>query len=97
MVTYDYIWPETTNTVSHQEEFHDHHFPALIKVCVKPGFDDEQIVKSGYQDPRYFRGMSRFNSSVFLWTGHFEEKESDFTGKGNVLFTGIIPINYLFE
>ena len=63
---------------------------------MKPGFDDEQIVKSGYRDSSYyFRGMSRFNSSVFGWTGHFGDKESDFTGKGNLFLSFVLCIHLL--
>ena len=82
-ITYDYIWPATTNTVSYQEELQADDFPAQIRVCIRPGFDKGHVLKAGYKDPRYyFRGTSRFNSSVFGWTGHYGGKRKFFTGEG---------------
>ena len=82
-ITYDYIWPATTNTVSYQEELQADDFPAQIRVCIRPGFDKDQVFKAGYEDPRYyFRGTSRFNSSIFGWTGHYGGKHKNFTAEG---------------
>ena len=75
-----YIWPVGLNTIVTKEELKSSKFPALMRVRVFPGLDTDQEILAGYE--WYFVGMSRFNSSVFGWTGHSKEGNTNMTAKG---------------
>ena len=77
-IVLDFIYPSTLNTVTFKEELKDSSFPLGFRLCVKPGFDKDELFKNGYKNNRYNSGQSRFNNSIFGWAGHFEE-ESNFS------------------
>ena len=57
-----YVWPEVTNTVSYDKKLSEMDFPVMFKICVQPGFDDQELLKAGYVDlTDYFHGRSRIN------------------------------------
>ena len=77
LIVEGYVWPEVTNTVSYHENLDDVDFPVKFKICVQPGFDEQELIEAGYEDlTDYFHGRSRFNSSVFGWTGHGKSREN---------------------
>ena len=48
-------------------------FPLLGRICVKTGLDIEKLGYYGYYDPSsFYMGVSRFNDSIFGWSGHME-------------------------
>ena len=48
-------------------------FPFLGRICVKTGLDIEKLGYYGYSDPSgFYMGVSRFNDSIFGWSGHME-------------------------
>ena len=66
------IWPIVTNTVVYQQNVNKMDFPVEYLVCVKPGFLKEKVPQNGYSDlDGYFHGQSRYNSSIFGWSGNF--------------------------
>ena len=57
-------------------------FPLLGRICVKTGLDIEKLRDYGYSDPSsFYMGVSRFNDSIFGWSGHMENG-SVFSVKG---------------
>ena len=81
-ITFAFIWPDTFNTVSYKEELDKNEFPVHIQVCVIPGFDDKQLLNAGYANHNFFKGMSRFNSSVYGWTGHYRQRQGNLSAEG---------------
>ena len=60
-------------------------FPLLGRICVKTGLDIEKLGYYGYFDPSgFYMGVSRFNDSIFGWSGHMENG-SVFPVKGKYL------------
>ena len=60
-------------------------FPLLGRICVKTGLDIEKLGYYGYSDPSgFYMGVSRFNDSIFGWSGHMENG-SVFPVKGKYL------------
>ena len=48
-------------------------FPLLGRICVKTGLDIEKLGYYGHSDPSgFYMGVSRFNDSIFGWSGHME-------------------------
>ena len=48
-------------------------FPLLGRICVKTGLDVKKLRYYGYYDPSsFYMGVSRFNDSIFGWSGHME-------------------------
>ena len=84
-ITSDFIWPDTFNTVSYKEELNAHDFPAVIRVCVIPGFDEKQLFEAGYEDLHYFDGRSRLNSSIYGWTGHYKDRKNNLSAEGGLI------------
>ena len=49
------------------------HFPLLLRLCARPGFDISALRESGYYNTdQYFSGRSKFNGSLIGWAGHTE-------------------------
>ena len=83
LMTVDFFWSQTTNTVLYNEDLHLQDFPALIRVCPMPGFDEAQVYEHGYGSSlEYFVGWSRYNHSFWGWTGHTNENGQNFTAEG---------------
>ena len=77
LIAESYVWPTLTNTESSQVQLSDIDFPVLFKVCVKPGFEYERLVKKGYESLEdYFHGRSRFKNDLFGWNGHWKLKQN---------------------
>ena len=65
------INPRDTLTGIERVAFEKIDFPLIFKVCIQPGFDDEELKNMGYaNNAAYFNGQSRFNASIFGWAGH---------------------------
>ena len=55
-----------------------------MKICFDPGFDQEQVYVAGYENSySYFEGKSRWNHSMFGWTGHRLDKNNSHNSSGN--------------
>ena len=68
------IKPTITRTWEEEVLRQDIEFPAVIKVCVVPGFNRTALHEAGYWDTwTYFLGQSMFNHSVYGWAGHTED------------------------
>ena len=83
LIAESYVWPTLTNTKSSQVQLSDIDFPVLFKVCVKPGFKYERLVKEGYESfTDYFHGRSRFQNDLFGWNGHGKPKQNSKSMEG---------------
>ena len=66
-----FISPTLTNTSQREVHLRDSNFPLGLRVCVIPGFSRVALSEAGYRNVgQYFRGNSRFNSSILGWGGH---------------------------
>jgi hypothetical protein len=78
---HSYVHPSQTVTRVEKKDLNDIPFPVLFKICIKPGFDGDALLKAGYINAgRYFLGENRFNRSVHGWAGHLPNGRI----KGNV-------------
>ena len=80
------INPRDTLTGTERVAFEKIDFPLIFKVCIQPGFDDEELKNMGYaNNVAYFNGQSRFNASIFGWAGHTPDGKvmSNVSGKDN--------------
>jgi hypothetical protein len=69
--------------VSFQQDLNFKDLPILIGVCPIPGLDEDELFDAGYLNTAYyFRGISRFNSSFFGWTGHQNHNTRNFKFEG---------------
>ena len=77
-----FIYPTLLNTDASEIDLQDIEFPLDIKICAEPAFNETAIEEAGYdRSPwKYFRGISRFNSSIVGWAGHTK----DFGVRGSV-------------
>ena len=77
-----FVSPTLLNTSVKEIDLKDIDFPIEIKICATPGFSENAIEEMGYEEGvwNYFKGRSRFNSSIIGWAGHTE----DFGVKGTV-------------
>ena len=82
LITSCFLWPDKFYTVLTKEELQASTFPALVRVCVSPRIDKEQLAITGYNHQGYIAGMSRFNSSVLGWTGHKKKGRTNLTAEG---------------
>ena len=49
-------------------------FPVVFKICINPGFYEDQLNKAGYSKVGfYFDGISKYNDSIIGWAGHTED------------------------
>ena len=68
---YDQAHPTLTETNLEERKLEELDFPVIFKLCFQNSFNLEKIVNAGYSSvSNYFKGKSRFNSSVFGWAGH---------------------------
>ena len=69
-----FLSPYLTTTRQETKPLRDINFPLVFKVCVKPGFDTSALEEEGYEVTQglgdFFRGKSRYNSSLYGWGGH---------------------------
>ena len=69
-----FMRPTLTNTVVEQLDLKNMDFPLVVKVCVKPSFNNTALEEAGYDttwgSSLYFVGQSKYNSSLFGWVGH---------------------------
>ena len=71
---YSYANPNQTITKIEKKNLNEMKFPVIFKICIKPGFDTEELLRTGYkQAARYFVGESRYNKTLVGWAGHTEE------------------------
>ena len=65
------IWPSQTKTDVKELKLENIDFPVVFKLCFKNSFDLKRLNDAGYSSVwNYFKGMSKFNNSVFGWAGH---------------------------
>ena len=58
----DYSKPTVTNTNMEEKELKDIGFPLVLKICVRPGFNETAIKNAGYKNiPDFFLGKSMHN------------------------------------
>ena len=73
-LVYSYANPNQTITKIEKKNLNEMKFPVIFKICIKPGFDAEELLRAGYkQAARYFVGESRYNKTLVGWAGHTEE------------------------
>ena len=66
--------PYETYTNIEQRKLQEISFPIIFKICIKPGLDEAELKKSGYDGiTNYFRGRSKYNSSLIGWAGHTKD------------------------
>ena len=77
-----FIKPTLLNTSVKEIDLQDIDFPIEIKICAQPGFNETALEEMGYEEGiwSYFKGKSRFNSSIIGWAGH----TADFGVKSSV-------------
>ena len=72
-----YMVPTLVNSQVEQKVLEDMEFPLIFMVCLKPGFNHTAIEEAGYDTKYgvldYFKGKSKFNSSVYGWAGHTQD------------------------
>ena len=62
-------------------------FPVIIKICIKPSCNEEEIKKFGYRSLwGYFVGQSYFNGKIYGWAGHRENGTVFSTVQGIKIF-----------
>ena len=77
--------PSRTEIYSGETQLDEIDFPVVFKVCFKNSFNLEKVREAGYENVwNYFKGTSRFDSSVYGWGGHTENEEVGLgvSGKG---------------
>ena len=63
--------PTQTTTAISTENLGDSEFPIIFKICINPGLNITALREEGYDSiPDYFRGQSKYNSSLYGWAGH---------------------------
>ena len=71
---YGQISPEETVSKLTRKGLGDIDFPVVFRICMNPSFNDTELESVGYENVYYyFLGKSRFNSSIYGWSGHTEE------------------------
>ena len=70
----DVVHPTELNTEMVKVSLEDHRpFPLTCKICVRPGYDKEELKKVGYEHcVGYLFGHSRHNKTILGWAGHTE-------------------------
>ena len=65
------VHPTLAATTLEENKLEDLEFPVIFKLCFQNSFNLEKLVKAGYSSvSNYFKGESRFNSSLYGWAGH---------------------------
>ena len=93
---HSYVHPSQTVTRVEKKDLNNIPFPVLFKICIKPGFDGDELLNAGYLHAgRYFLGESRFNSSVHGWAGHLPDGRIKGNVSGRVCLQILISLIYL--
>ena len=91
-----HIHPTQTLTRIEKKDLHGIPFPVLFKICIKPGFDRDELRNAGYKHAgRYFLGESRFNSSVVGWAGHLPDGRIKGNVSGRVCLQILISLTFI--
>ena len=66
------LWDRQTYVTIHDAKISElDTFPLVFKLILYPGYSHESLKTEGYNDTdAYFFGYSRYNGSVFGWSGH---------------------------
>ena len=70
-----YIHPQTRHTWEKKEPLQNIEFPLVIKICVKPAFNQTALKEVGYKDTfSYIVGVNDSDSysQIYGWAGHTE-------------------------
>ena len=63
----NFIKPTITNTYVEKMELKEIGFPLVLKICVRPGFNETAIKEAGYKHVyNFFRGKSIYNRYIFF-------------------------------
>ena len=74
-VVHEWISPSQTTVSVMEKNLREFEFPVIFKICMNPGFDSEALREAGYTSSwHYFKGSSKFNSSIYGWAGHKKDK-----------------------
>ena len=74
---YGQINPDATVPKTTRKGLGEIDFPVVFKICMNPSFNETELERVGYENIYfYFMGKSRFNGSIYGWSGH--------TGDGRV-------------
>ena len=75
-IIYEWIHPSQQTTDIREMKLINMDFPVIFKICINPSFNQAAIREEGYAGVKtYFRGRSRFNSSIYGWAGHTNTSE----------------------
>ena len=81
----DEIFPTETYTRYEHRNLDDIEFPVVIKICIQPAFDGDEIRKVGYKEVyHYFIGESKYDRRRFGWAGHQQNGSVFSTVEGRV-------------
>ena len=68
---YGQIRPDKTVAKTTKKRLEEIDFPVVFKICVNPSFNETELEGVGYENMyMYFMGKSRFNGSIYGWSGH---------------------------
>ena len=71
------LYPTEVKRKEETKNLREIEFPALFKVCVKPSFNEQELNKVGYNSAyHYFKGTSKYNSSIHGYKGHTEDRKA---------------------
>ena len=71
---YGQIRPDKTVAKTTKKRLEEIDFPVVFKICVNPSFNETELEGVGYENMyMYFMGQSRFNGSIYGWSGHTDD------------------------
>ena len=74
IITHQQLHPFTTVARMQEKRLNQIEHPVLFKICFKPSFDTEELIKTGYGSTwNYMAGISMYNRSIFGWGGHTKD------------------------
>ena len=66
--------PESTISMTEKIQLDQMDFPAVFKICIKPGFNETTLSEVGYDSVfDYFTGRSKYDGQTFGWSGHTKD------------------------
>ena len=91
LLAHEQIHPSHTETTLQEKILGDIEFPVVFKICITNSFKLEKVEEAGYSSvSQYFKGISKYDSSVYGWGGH---RSNGTTGLG---VQGRISIPHIF-
>ena len=71
------INPVSPSVKKYEKQLENIDFPLIFKVCLSNKYDFDNSKAWGYQlKLAFFEGKSRYNNSIYGWSGHSEDGNS---------------------